>query len=74
MTLPPDKLRHYRIAYKFGRYGSVFGFILIALILAPGKELYDIFFGSCEWADYKYSIIGAWDGITLKSNRYDTNY
>ena len=70
--IQPDKLLHYNIAYKFGRYGSVFGFILIALILAPGKELCDIFFGTCEWADYKSSVKGAWDGMTLKSNRYDT--
>ena len=67
-----DKILHYNVAYKFGKYGSIIGFLLITFLLSPGKELYDFIhpYHKCEWNDYKAGVIGAWDGMLFKKNRF----
>jgi len=72
MIYTADKIKHYQLAYKFGYYGSIFGFLLIAIILAPGKELADALRPGhrCEWNDYRAGIAGAWDGMLRKQRKY----
>jgi uncharacterized protein YfiM (DUF2279 family) len=65
-----DKKKHYAIGYKFGRYGSVLGFIVL-VFLAGGKEVYDAVMPNhhCEWKDFTVSINGAWDGMMFKRSK-----
>jgi len=66
-----DKIKHYNVAYKFARYGSVFGFVLV-IFLAAGKEVHDYFNPNhcCEWQDFVWSCKGALDGVLFKPNRF----
>lgn len=71
MIWTSDKIKHYQVGYKYGMYGSIFGFLLIALILAPGKELYDALGnGTPELDDYRAGVIGAWDGMIGKQSTF----
>lgn len=72
MNWTDDKVKHYQIGYKFGRFGSIFGFLVIALILAPGKELYDYFMpGHCtELDDYLAGVYGAFDGMLFLTKKH----
>jgi len=65
MQWADDKILHYRKAFNWGRKGSIIGFLIIVLILAPGKEITDAFSKDhkCEWLDYVAGVKGAWDGV-----------
>ena len=77
MIWTSDKQKHYHVGYSFGKYGSIVGFLLVSIILAPGKELYDLVCNKIfkqshyfEINDYKAGVIGAFDGMLFKPRRY----
>lgn len=72
MTWTGDKIKHYRKGYEFSQHGSVIRFLLIALILAPGKELFDLVRKNhrFEVNDYAAGFLGAWHGLIRKKNKF----
>ncbi|MGD9930123.1 MAG: hypothetical protein AB7U05_08895 [Mangrovibacterium sp.] len=75
MNWTGDKIKHYRKGYAFGRYGSVIGFLVIALILVPGKELFDLIRKKhrFEVNDYAAGFLGAWHGLIRKKTKFPIN-
>ena len=76
MIWTKDKILHYNIGYKFGEKYSILGFRLL-IVLAFYKELWDgirqyIFNQkhSMEWNDFEAGIIGSWEGLMRKQNRF----
>jgi len=77
MEWTDDKILHYRIGYKFGRYGSVFGLLIISIILAHVKEICDLIRNKIfnkkyyfEINDYISSVIGAFYGMLFEKKKY----
>jgi len=75
MNWTPDKILHYQTAYQFAYYGSLFGFLLIVLVLAPGKELFDLLRKNHQFEvdDYLAGCLGAWHGLIRKKNKFSIN-
>jgi hypothetical protein len=66
----PDKAQHYRIGYRFARFGSLVGFLVI-IPIGAAKELWDYFRPShkCEWLDFVAVVQGAWDGLIWRKSK-----
>lgn len=72
MIWAADKILHYNIGYKCGKYAFIIGFI-VSIILGAGKELKDLLGkGTPELNDFKATVIGGWDGMLRKENRFIT--
>lgn len=72
MNCTQDKIKHYKVAYSIAKTLPVLGFLLVVLILAPGKEFFDAIRPNhkCEWGDYKAGVIGAWDGLIRRRTKF----
>lgn len=73
MNTEQDKIRHYTISFKCGRYGSFVGAVLIVLIGLVKELVWDKLLdkGTFDWADMEANCIGAWEGMVLKNNRFE---
>lgn len=73
MNWTSDKIKHYNLSFKFGRYGSIVGFVIVILLGGINEVFHDLLLkkGVPEWNDMKANCIGAWDGMTFKRHKFN---